>query len=522
MSRGWPGRAAALVVGAALSLSSIARAQAPRDAKTVEAVEAHRRLKAATTRAERELSQYRLAIALYRLRFYQPAFGLFSEIADHPDHLRFEETLAWLARLATDLPEPADVIEAVGRYDSAAIDRVATSQRELGWQLDYLLGRYKYRNRHYDDAIRLFAKVDRSSRYYEKAQFFSGIANVQMRRPFLALQSFERIVRAVDDGRREEGGDDDERMRDLALLSMARTYYSTSTRLDRNGAVTASGERLAAAVKSWEAVDVASEYSGDALFERSWAQFLMGDHARALGNLHALQDWVAVLGGGDIHPEYDILKSTIYLSNCRYDDAATISARVHARYLPVATDFANVLVAFRGEDRDELLYRFLRDVRDGKANVPARSKTSVENALSDRALLRHVQYIQVLDDERKRLETEVPSFRDAPLGADVRDAIQLARDIAVRNAGQLARARLQRSLDELGAQLRLDAEIFAAALAAKRGATDRLALHPRVPRRDAERNVVRADEEHVLWPFDGEYWPDEVGRYQQSIRSSCR
>ena len=108
----------------------------------------------------KQLAQYHLAIALYRLKFYQAAYGIFSEIADKPNHLKFNETLLWLAKLATDLPEPADIVERVGKYNDAQIARFDNpNQRDLYWQLNYLLGRYKYRNRQYEEALRLFGKV---------------------------------------------------------------------------------------------------------------------------------------------------------------------------------------------------------------------------------------------------------------------------------------------------------------------------------------------------------------------------
>ena len=224
----------------------------------------------------KQLAQYHLAIALYRLKFYQAAYGIFSEIADKPNHLKFNETLLWLSKLATDLPEPADIVERVGKYNDAQIEKFNNNnQRDLYWQLNYLLGRYKYRNRQYEDALRLFTKVSRESKYYVRAQFFSGISNVQLRKSVPAVQSFQRIVGAIDEG--VEGVDDDARMRDLAYLSMARTYYSASVRLDEQGSPTIDSTKLSAAVKYWNKVDVGSEYWLDSLFEESWAYFMAGD-----------------------------------------------------------------------------------------------------------------------------------------------------------------------------------------------------------------------------------------------------
>ena len=29
------------------------------------------------------------------------------------------------------------------------------------------------------------------------------------------------------------------------------------------------------------------------------------------------------------------------------------------------------------------------------------------------------------------------------------------------------------------------------------------------------------DSQHVYWPFDGEFWLDEVGRYQMTLKDGC-
>ena len=464
----------------------------------------------------KQLAQYHLAIALYRLKYYQAAYAYFSEIADKPNHLKFNETLLWLAKLATDLPEPADIVERVGKYNDDQISKFNNAnQRELFWQLNYLLGRYKYRNRQYDDALRLFAKVDRASRYYIKSQFFSGISNVQLRRSVPAVQSFQKIVGAIDEG--VEGVDDEDRMRDLAFLSMARTYYSASVKLDENNAPTIDSSKLSAAVKYWNKVDINSEYWLDALFEESWAYFMAGDYAHALGNVHTIQ---SPYFPDSYYPESEIVKAVIYFANCQYDDAEVVVAQFQTKYQPIYDDLNKVLKKFEGDDKDEPFYKFLKQVRDDQADLPPRIKIVVKNALSDRQLLRHLQYVQVLDDEGKRFQKASSHFRESPLGNDVKDALQLARDIAVRNAGQLARERYQRNLDELNEHLRDSAKILIDITAAKRNQLDAAIAGTQVTVTE-ERNVVKPDEEHVIWPFDGEYWRDELGFYRQTITSKC-
>ena len=465
----------------------------------------------------KQLAQYHLAIALYRLKFYQASYGIFSEIADKPNHLKFNETLLWLSKLATDLPEPADIVERVGKYNDEQIARFDNpNQRDLYWQLNYLLGRYKYRNRQYEDGLRLFGKVDRQSKYYVQGQFFSGISNVQLRKSVPAVQSFQRIVGAIDEG--VEGVEDEARMRDLAYLSMARTYYSASIRLDENNSPSIDSQKLSAAVKYWNKVDVGSEYWLDALFEESWAYFMAGDYSHALGNIHTIE---APYFPNSYYPEAEVLKAVIYFANCQYDDATVIVAQLQQKYQPIYDDLNKTLARFKGDNQEEEFFKFLKKVRDGKADVPPRVKYVVELALSDRQLLRNIEYVRVLDDEGARFKKAPQSFQDSTLGNDVKDALQLARDIAVRNAGQLAKDRYQRNLDELNEHLRNSAKILIDITAAQRNQLDQAIAGSQVTAAESKANIVKPDEEHVIWPFKGEYWRDELGFYRQTITSKC-
>jgi hypothetical protein len=43
----------------------------------------------------------------------------------------------------------------------------------------------------------------------------------------------------------------------------------------------------------------------------------------------------------------------------------------------------------------------------------------------------------------------------------------------------------------------------------------------RVTVEESKANIVKPDEEHVIWPFNGEYWRDELGFYRQTITSKC-
>jgi hypothetical protein len=325
-------------------------------------------------------------------------------------------------------------------------------------------------------------------------------------------------VQAIEDG--VEGVEDEQRMRDLAHLSMARTYYSASIRLDEaSGTPSIDEKKLSAAVKYWNSVDVASEYWLDALFEQSWAYFMAGDYPHALGNIHTLE---APYFPNSFYPESDILKAVIAFTNCQYTDATSIVARMRKKYEPIQKELDAITKRYEGEDSEKKYFEFLKSVREGKANLSPAIKPIVENALSDRQLLKNVEYVRVLDEEAARFKKAPSAFQNSDLGGDVTDALDLARDIAVRNAGTLTKQRYERYLDELREHLRNSQKILIDITAAERNKLDEQVARGRVTQEESKiYGIVTPDDEHVLWPFDGEYWRDELGFYRQVVVSKC-
>jgi len=466
----------------------------------------------------KQIAHYNLAIALYQLKLYQASYNQFSLIADNPNHLKFNETLLWLSKLATQLPEPADIVERVGRYKTDALEQFNNpARRELYWQLNYLLGRYKYRNRQYEEAIACFQKVKKDSTHFVQAQFFMGISHVQKRQSVPAVKAFQRIVEAVDKG--VKGVEDEQRMRDLAYLSMARTYYTASVGVDDSNNPVIEPTKLNAAVRFWNSIDMGSEYWLDGLFEESWAYFMAGEYPRALGNIHTIN---SPFFPNAFYPEAEILKAVIYFANCQYKETTTVVARFNLRYEPIKKELQKILAEYKGDGGETKMFEFMRKVRDGKANLDPKLRPIVENSLSDRQLLRNLEYVRVLEDEEQVFKKTPATFRNSPLGGDVQDALDLAKELAVRNAGELARARFQRTVEELEEHLRNAQKIMIDVTSAERNKLEQAVQAGQVSREESKiYGVVKPDEEHVLWPFNGEFWRDELGFYRQVVISNC-
>jgi tetratricopeptide (TPR) repeat protein len=460
-------------------------------------------------------AQFYLARSLYSLKFYQSALAIFDEITRASlGHLYFDETLQWLAQLATQLPEPAGITDRIGRYPLARLETFNTPQSaELYNHLVYLMGRYLYGDGDFDTAVEFFQKVSPSSPFFVEAKFFEGITHVRLRRARPAVAAFRTILDAVNTGKTPVT--DKDRIRNLAWISLARVYYTSANRVDpETGDTDINGQILGQAVESWNQVGEGSEYWLDALFESSWAFFIANDHARSLGNIHSLN---SPFFAGAYYPEAAVIKAVTFFVNCQYSNALSTIGKFHDRYDPIATQLEETMAKY--ED-NTAFFDFLLKVRSGQADLPPSVLGLVKSSLSDRTVLGHVEYVRVLEEENKRLDAASREFQDSMLGARILADIEIARSFAIDQTGDLTRGRYNRLINDLqDLAVQIDTVELEILTAQREGLSTEARAAADIAKTGQGEVIV--DEEHQLWPFDGEYWRDELGFYRQRVTHQC-
>jgi len=178
-------------------------------------------------KGNRQRAQFLLGQSLYKMGYYQSALTVFDDIsAQGPAHIDFGATLQWLGRLASKLPESSGIIEKVGRYGIGALEEFKEKDPGLYNQLLYLMGRHLYDQTSFRQAIDVFQEVGPKSAQYAYAKFFEGISFIRMRQARPAIASFRAILEAIDAG--DVKGVDEDRMRNLAWISLARVYYTAA------------------------------------------------------------------------------------------------------------------------------------------------------------------------------------------------------------------------------------------------------------------------------------------------------
>jgi hypothetical protein len=323
------------------------------------------------------------------------------------------------------------------------------------------------------------------------------------------VEAFREIIERVDAGR-SNGAKDAERLRALAWLSLGRVYYTAALgSADRDRA--REGELVGNAVHAWSQVPQSSEHWPDALFESAWALYVTDEHARALGNLHAL---LSPFFRGAFFPEAHVLKAVLYFHACQMDNAVAALAAFHARYDRLHEELRVLLDA--DPDGTRTLAMLSAPATGAAGSGAPRAAEMLDRQHADRELLRALGELDALKHELESLERAPAMLRDSSAGERARQDMLVARSFAELHARELARARAQRLLQELTEVANQADTIEIEVLNYRR---KKLGVQPAVA--SAKGRRVEVDSEHVLWPFDGEYWRDELGYYRQEVSDQC-
>jgi len=461
-------------------------------------------------------AQFFLGKSLYHLHYYQSALAVFDEVSEMgKGHLFFDQTLQWLAQLASQLPEPAGIIDKIGRFGVDQLEQFNTADNaDLYNQLLYLMGRSKYNQGEFEQGIELFQKVDRTNKWYVRARFFEGISYVRMRKAQPAATAFREIIEAVDEGD-VDTAEDPERMKDLAWISLARVYYTAANRVGDDGAREVDGVLLGNAVEAWNKLEPESEYWLDALFEGSWAFFIADEYSRALGNVHTL---FSPYFRESFYPEAMVLKAVVFFTNCQMKNATAMVQSFHEKYDPVKTKLDELLQKYQDNAQ---FFEFLKKVREGQATLPPEVRGIVGSALSDRQVLANLEYVALLEQEEKTLNKSAAQFKNSSLGARILQDILVAKSFAVDQAGEIAKARYNRLVEEMQDLSNQIDTVEIEVLNHERGQLAQGLQEQMTAASESTGGEVFVSSEHNVWPFNGEYWRDELGYYRQQVTYKC-
>jgi hypothetical protein len=332
---------------------------------------------------------------------------------------------------------------------------------------------------------------------FARAKFVEGLVAYAEGNDAAATEAFKDVVRLTNPKRSRTA---DPELRELAFLQLARIHYQNRQNryaIFYYGKMPWGGRR-------WL----------EGLWEASYAHYRIGDYEKTLGNLLTLQ---SPYFKDEYFPESYVLKAIVYYENCRYPEARQVLQQFSSIYDPVYAELTRVTAT----QQEARAYYDL--VRDGAA-AGGVARRVLKLAETDQNVARLSQSIVGLEDEMDvGLGQRRPEFREAALGKELRGKLSAERAALAEEAGQRMRAKLEYERDQLrqllAQALRIQIEVSRKEREALEGALAKGSQVEVV--RDLKYSHAVSDE-HLYWPYEGEFWRDELGTYSYTLTKGCK
>ena len=449
------------------------------------AIELHRIEQTVPGEEDRFEAQFYLAEALNRLGLGFSAFFQYAQMVRagpaHPYFLRAVEGAANLAETWNDEVVGPNVL------DKAYGDPFSRLPPEVLAKINASLGLLDYRAGRYREAERFISGVPETSPTYPQARYLAGLL-AQRGEPERAVRIFRSLLDRTGP-RRDLSG-----LAELTHLALGRTLYGLG--------------RYREAAREYEALPRFSRHWDEALFEGAYAYLQADAPGEALGKLHGLHSPHL---SDEFAPESENLAAILYLKSCLYPQARAALQRFETGYLPMR-DRVKALLAT--SPPLESLVSLLQPDATGLP-PPVRHHLRKNERISSM-----LAYLERLGDEEARIGGN-PELARAALGPALVEQIGKQRALVGQVAGKFLKGRLEDLAHLIDV---LDGEKETIAFETAKGEKQLLESKVDVRATLAAQTLERPEMPstgHEYWPFDGEYWPDEIGRYTYTLKSVC-
>ncbi len=350
----------------------------------------------------------------------------------------------------------------------------------------------------------LILQIDEKSKFSPRGKYLEGIIMFKEENFAEAVESFKEVVRILHP---KTGKFRDDRLREMAFFQLARTHYGH--------------KQFSYALFYYDHIKRYSANWLEALFESSWAWFQLGKYQKALGNLITLD---SPFFREEYFPEGLVLKAVTYYENCRYPESNQIVGEFHRRYEPLFDELEKLTgKQMAPENYYKKLLAIQKAPPEGASGKLLRRILKVALADKDLALLN--QSVLEIEKELRRIRRKKKAgFADSRVAKRLTDMLKKQRDEIIKKAGLQTKARLEQERDFLGGlisqALRIKLENDNAELEMlKKAKAGELDLGPKLLSYDWS---AATDDEKVYWPYEGEYWRDELGTYEYTLTWGCR
>lgn len=447
---------------------------------------------------ERMQIKYILGLMLFEMKLYQTAAYQFVGVVKEGNSKYIDKALDKLT-LAADFLNDSTLL----KYSMSKIklNRFPEGRRDM---LKYRIGEIYLQKRQFKSAAKFFSGVAEDSRMFSQAKYNEGLAYAQDGQLSQALDAFEKLT----ENREKYGVSDYNRV--AALMGMARTFYQAKD--------------WRKSMQYYRMIPRDTQFWHDSLFELSWAQMRGGRFRSVLSNFHTLH---STYYDTSYLPESLLLRSIVYLYICKYDEMEKTIELYNKIYTPIATGIKkylrkrpNAMVVYNDfrefvDDYED----FSKQLEKGKYKFPIMVGRKI---FKEGDIQAAATYLNRLEREWKTYEDQPSSWKTSKVGRYSSKTLRKRLDAAKKRYGVLVKKHLRKingELDDITEQAEFAK--FEMTNSQKEHIKSKIVAKTEKTLDEGASRDFYIQNGYEYWPFQGEYWLDEIGNYHYLGVSSC-
>ena len=442
--------------------------------------------------------KYLLGLMLYQMELHQVAAYQFIPIIKSPEKRgRFlQKSLEKMAIIADRLEDNTMLNYAMSRVT------IRKFPRNLHDLLFFRIGQFQMGNKQYKDAIKNLNRVSLNSRYYARAKYSTGLAYAELNANSRALKAFQELYES-----RAEFPKNDY-LRSSAQIGIARVLYQA--------------KKWESSVEDYKRIPKNTETWHSALFESSWAFLRDGRFRSALSNFQSLH---SPFYEDFYMPESLLLRAIVYLYICKYNEAQKVLNIFDKDYEKIYKDLK---VYLRSEIKSLNYYKSIENILNKKdssyrkISIPRKVAMKISK---EGDFLKVHNYVGKLIEEIERTKELSSSWKRSSLGRYARRTLNVRVKKAQVKAGRVVRRHLIKIASELE-EFFEQRELIKFEMIKGRKA-EHIFQEKNKNIKNETIDALRSREFYIqngydYWPFEAEYWLDELGSYYYLGVHSCK
>lgn len=448
-------------------------------------------------RSQSSRIRYILGLNLWKMKLYQLAAFQFISVVKEGSGKYVNLALEKLSLVADELGDDSLLNYAISRV---RVSQFPAAQRDM---LYFRIGEFQQRNNQYLAAAESYSRVSRKSPVYQKAKYQQGLVLALAGRGRPAIEAFNELEMARSDAGPTDPGFVG------ALMGKARVYYQMKD-WDR-------------AIEYYRRVPRDSSFWHDTVFESSWAMMRSGRFRSALSNFQTLH---SAFYEGYYLPESLLLRAIVYLYICKFDEVEKVLDLFSKIYKPVYKRVDHLL-SVKGDPSiyfnmmAQMMIQKKRGVEDGDEPIPY---VVAQRISQEGDFHKSYNYIRKLLEERRTYNSLPASWRSDSIGRYAQRVLETRLQKAKSKAGRQVRNHLLIIKKELVDLFEQEGFIRFEAINSKKEELKKEIAGKTLPTQ-VDENRARdfyIQNGYQYWPFEGEYWLDEIGNYHYVGTQSCK